>query len=119
MQNIHDRIKAVRLSNDLSQTQFGNAIGLTKNSVMKLEQEGTTVTPRNIKAICSIFAINEQWLIDGIGEMKDRRSIDDRFLELYRNLEPPFITLLDQFILSLVECQNACKKVESETSFTI
>ena len=67
--SINARVKAVRTAKRLNQSEFGEAIGLKQVSVSKLEQEGNTVTDKNILLICQKFRVSRDWLEKGEGEM--------------------------------------------------
>lgn len=66
---INDRIKALRKSLKLNQTEFGERIGLKAGAIGKMEKEGGTVIEQNIKLICEKFHVRREWLVDGTGEM--------------------------------------------------
>ena len=65
---INERIKIIRENEKLTQTTFGEKIGLKKSAVSQMEK-GTSVNPRVIQLICTNFNVSEQWLVDGTGEM--------------------------------------------------
>ena len=60
--SINARVKAIRKAKRLNQTDFGKAIGLGQMAVSKLEQEGSTVTSKNILLICQKFHVSRDWL---------------------------------------------------------
>ena len=66
---INARIKAVRKAQRLNQTEFGKEIGLKQMAISNLEQDGNTVTDKNIFIICQRFRVRREWLVDGEGEM--------------------------------------------------
>jgi len=66
---INEKIKAVRDSLSLTQTDFGNKIGLKQNTVVQLEKGQRAVTDRTIILISQTFGVNEDWLRNGNGEM--------------------------------------------------
>lgn len=74
-----DRIKAVRKSLGLTQQEFGDKIGLKKNSLSQLETGRNNITNSVILSICREFKVNEVWLRTGLGEMFAKISEDDRF----------------------------------------
>ena len=66
---INARIKSVRKAQRLNQTEFGKEIGLKQMAISNLEQDGNTVTDKNIFIICQKFRVRREWLVDGEGEM--------------------------------------------------
>ncbi len=67
--SINARVKAIRKAKRLNQTEFGKAIGLKQMGVSNMEQEGGTVTDKNILLICQKFHVSRDWLETGEGEM--------------------------------------------------
>lgn len=64
-----DRIKQVRKSKNLTQTAFGEIIGVKGNTVTNYETGLRTPTDAVIKSICREFDVNEEWIRTGNGEM--------------------------------------------------
>ena len=75
---MNGRIKEIRLAHDLTQEQFANKLGLSRNFITQLENGTKQPSERTISDICRIFSINEKWLRTGEGKMK---------LELTKNQE--------------------------------
>lgn len=69
MNSIGDRIKEVRNSLGMTQSDFGERIGLKQAGIGQMENGSRNVTERTIILICSTFNINEDWLRTGEGEM--------------------------------------------------
>ena len=66
---ILDRIRQVRKALSLNQGEFASRIGLTQTSLSMIELEKVVLTEKNIKLICVTFAVDENWLRTGKGEM--------------------------------------------------
>ena len=62
------RIYEVRQSASLSMRAFGERIGISAPSVARLESGENNPSEQTIRAICSEFDVNREWLVDGIGE---------------------------------------------------
>ena len=65
-----ERIKSLRKSHNLSQVEFGKRIGVSGATISTSESGKTVPDEQTIRAICSEFSVNRDWLVDGIGEMK-------------------------------------------------
>ena len=65
-----DRIRLIRKESGLTQEEFAKKIDLTKNYISLVENGGRTLADRTVSDICRIFSINEDWLRNGIGEMR-------------------------------------------------
>ena len=80
---MNKRIYEVRQSVSLSMRAFGERIGISGQSVSRLESGENNPSEQTIRAICSEFSINRDWLVDGIGEMQVQRPL---LPELIHNL---------------------------------
>lgn len=71
---MNERIKELRKTLGLNQTDFGARIGIKQGTVAGYE--GGTRVPLDavISSICREFNVNEEWLRYGTGEMFLRRS---------------------------------------------
>lgn len=65
-----DRIKQLRKECSLNQTDFGKRIGVSGAAISMSETGKTTPDEQTIRAICSEFGINRDWLVDGVGDMR-------------------------------------------------
>ena len=81
-----DRIKQIRKNAELSQTKFGERLGVTLSAVQKWEMGLNVPDASSIKVICDRFAISETWLRTGEGEMKAPISREQEMAALVRNL---------------------------------
>ena len=71
---MNTRIKEIRKSFHLTQDDFSEKIGLSKNFVWMIEKGERVPSDRTISDICRVFSINEKWLRSGEGEMKLKLS---------------------------------------------
>lgn len=66
---MNSRIKMVRKTLGLSQTEFGERLGIKQTTVAGYETGGRTPMDAVVSLICREFNVNEQWLRTGEGEM--------------------------------------------------
>lgn len=78
---INERIKQIRKSFNMNQTDFGARIGVKQGSVAGYESGSRTPVDAVILSICREFDINEEWLRTGNGEMKLISSEDDEVMK--------------------------------------
>ena len=64
-----ERIKAIRKELKLSQTAFGDKIGVKRDVIANMELERAPVKELVIKMICMTYNVNPLWLEKGEGEM--------------------------------------------------
>lgn len=111
--SISKRIKEIRKSENLSQEEFANIIGLSRSIIGCYESNIRNISDRTIRDICSNFNINEEWLRYGTGE---KYTIPKEINELTKVLSDismssnkklqhivKKITLLDEKYLNLID----------------
>lgn len=81
---MHDRIKNLRKDSGLTQAEFGERIGITFSSVSLLEKGKNNPSEQTIRAICSEFNVNRDWLVDGIGTMEASRPFVPELMRILR-----------------------------------
>lgn len=74
---MNERIKSLRKTLNLTQTEFGERLGIKKSSISQIESGTNSVTESNIMSICREFHVNETWLRTGEGEMFIQTTRDD------------------------------------------
>lgn len=108
---VGSRIKEVRTSLGLSQSNFGERLGVSRDVINNAELERATISPLLIKAVALEFAVNEEWLVNGTGEMfvKSKESLLKELKEKYK------LTKLEYEILqSYLDLDEKQRKAVSE-----
>lgn len=82
-----DRIKQVRKSQKLTQTAFGDIIGVKGNTITNYETGLRNPTDAVIKSICREFGVNEEWLRTGKGSMFVSKSKDEEIAEMLADIQ--------------------------------
>lgn len=80
---MNNRIREIRQHSNLSMKAFGDRLGISSAAVSKIETGINAPSEQTIRAICSEFSINRDWLVDGVGEMQVQRPL---LPELIHNL---------------------------------
>lgn len=75
------RIKTIRKELGLTQTEFGESIGLKQTSVAGYETGARTPSEAIVLAICKEYNVNEEWLRTGKGEMYRQKTRHDEIAE--------------------------------------
>lgn len=66
---MQNRIKELRKSLGLNQTEFGTKIGVTTSAISGYELGTRVPSDAIIKSICREYKVNETWLRTGAGDM--------------------------------------------------
>ena len=105
--NILDRIRLIRKTLGMKQGDFARRIGLTQTALSMIELDKTTLTEKNIKLICTTFAVNEDWLRTGKGEMFSAESpYEKELLETFGKLTADTQEFILEMARSLLKRQG-------------
>ena len=83
---INERIKYLRKDLlKLTQSAFGEKLGIGKSAISHIESGTSLVTEQNMKLICKEFHVNYIWLKEGEGEVFStvEKSLIDRLTDEY------------------------------------
>lgn len=83
---MQERLKALRLKLNLTQSAFASRIGTTQNVVANYEIGRRNPSSSAINNICKEFNVNETWLRTGEGEMLQPKSRNDELLDYARRI---------------------------------
>ena len=76
---MNERIRKLRKTLDLTQQEFGNRLGVKRNTIATYETGKSSPSDAAVALICREFGVNETWLRTGEGEMFTKISDDDEF----------------------------------------
>ena len=79
---MYSRIKQVRTEAGLTQAQFAEKIGLSRNYVAMIEIGQRDPSDRTVSDICRIYGIQEDWLRYGLEPMRAEKSEEEQIAEL-------------------------------------
>lgn len=63
-----ERVKQIRKEKELTLEKFGEKVGVTKQTISRIENGINSLTEQMILSICREFSVNEEWLRNGVGE---------------------------------------------------
>ena len=64
-----EKVKLIRKEKNMTLEQFGKKVGVTKQTISRIENGINALTEQMILSICREFNVNEDWLRTGEGEM--------------------------------------------------
>ncbi len=107
MSNIGERVKELRKDKKLSQGKFGANLGLSRSHICNIEKGTRSLNKQTISQICSVYNINRQWLLEGVGVMYkdelDKYNIDDEDVKKFMSLFLKADKITQEFVLDLME----------------
>ncbi len=86
--SIGNRIREVRNNFNLSQSDFGKKIGVSRDVINNLELARLKKDPEAlIRLICKTYDVNYGWLINGTGQMHPPKVEEDLTIQIAKLLE--------------------------------
>jgi transcriptional regulator with XRE-family HTH domain len=82
MTTIGEQIRDARKALSLTQKEFSAALGMSENYIWQIEKGQREPSDRTISDICRIFAIREEWLRTGSGEMQPPMTKEEEIAQL-------------------------------------
>lgn len=104
-----NRIKAIRKALNLSQREFGERLGVSRDVISNIEYGRVQPKELFLKHICQLYNINRKWLETGEGEMFDDTPPNDKLQEalaIFKLLRPEFQDYALEQIRKLEELQE-------------
>lgn len=80
---LSERVKALRKSNNLSQTEFAETLGVTRGVIVNIEKGRLSSLDTKIPLLnlmCDKYGCRREWLIDGEGEMMQDLSREQEII---------------------------------------
>lgn len=109
MKSIESRVRAVRKSNKLSQTEFAESLGVTVGVISNIElgriTQWDTKTPL-LNLICDKYGCRREWLIDGEGEMMQDLSREQEIIRAVSEMFTGDDSFKQDIISMLVKLPN-------------
>ena len=105
-----ERVKEIRKSLKLTLEDFGKKVGVTKQTVSRIENGVNNLTDQMTKSICREFSVNYDYLVNGEGEMFSElpKTILDELCVQYDLSD--FDRLLVEMYISLSPQERECVK---------
>ena len=78
---VSERIKLLRKALDLTQTEFGVQLGVSRDVISNLEYGRVAPSDLIINMMCAKFGVDDEWLRTGAGTMYREKSRDEEIAE--------------------------------------
>ena len=82
------RLKEIRKTLGLNQTDFAKHLGITQTAYSMIESGNRPLADKYVKVICSTFQVNENWFLTGDGEMFVSSPYEKEFTAIFGRLAP-------------------------------
>lgn len=103
---IKDRIKQVRKTMNLNQTEFGKKVGTKQSSIASYENGSRQPLDAVINSICREFSVSEKWLRTGEGDMFIQKRRKEQIAEYFHDLQGLNDELKNRLVAALAAIQT-------------
>ncbi len=111
LDTMHGRLKAARLATGITQEETADLVGLTKGGISQMEQGKRPVSKRHLRMMALMLGVNEQWILQGEGEMlMDRKQNFQCQLQEIWGLSADEATLIANFVTAPPDHRKAIFK---------
>ena len=110
-----ERVRAIRKALGLTLDTFGVTVGVTKQTISRIENSKSNLTDQMAKAICREYNVNYDYLIYGDGEMFDdlpQTTLDELFQQYH--LDDLDRQIIEFYILHAKELREKIKNYIQE-----
>ena len=108
-----DKLKMLRKINNLTQAEFGDAIGISRGNLSGLEQGKVEPTQVFINCVALTFHVDKHWLTDdGNSDLSALTSLANMppiLMGKYNRLSPPYQKFIENQINELLLIQGDTK----------
>ena len=105
-----NRIKAVREALKLSQREFGEKLGVSRDVISNIEYNRVQPKELLVRHMCELYNINKLWLETGKGEMfidnPNETGKLEEAVKIFKSLRPDFQDYALEQIRKLAELQD-------------
>lgn len=112
---LSDRIKAVRKALKLSQREFGEKLGFSRDVISNLENGRVQPKELQLQHICQLYGVNPHWLKTGEGDMFDSHPGEAAKIEMairiFKTLRPEFQDYALDQIKRLAQLQDQTSRL--------
>lgn len=107
---LSNRIKSIRKALKLSQREFGEKLGVSRDVISNIEYNRVSPKELLLRHICEMYNVNQHWLETGEGEMfnSDLNEVGkyNEAFQIFKSLHPDFQDYALDQIKKLVELQD-------------
>ena len=104
---LNERIKELRRLLKLSQKEFGERLGVSRDVIANIEYNRAEPQELFIRYLCSVFLVDRNWLMTGKGEIFINKNENEaEALRVFESLNPDLQDYALKQIKSLLELQE-------------
>lgn len=83
MYEVNERVLELRKKLKLTRKEFGEKIGVSDSVIKNIDYKKTDPRPLLLTQICTVYNVNESWLLNGEGEMFVKKTLEDELIDVF------------------------------------
>ena len=104
------RVRQVRKQKSMTLEQFGEKVGVTKQTISRIENGINSLTEQMILSICREFGVNENWLRNDEGKMFVEVPAEDEYFKAVTQISKSNDKLAMQAIIEYWKLDDVSKE---------
>lgn len=108
--NFQEKLKLIRKTNNLTQAEFANSIGISRGNLANIELGKVEPTQVFINCVSLMYNINKNWLLDDsnsdLSALNGSTNILSLIMDKYEHLDDKYKKFVENQINQLLELQN-------------
>lgn len=83
MYEVNERVLELREKLKLTRKEFGEKIGVSDSVIKNIDYKKNDPRPLLLTQICTVYNVNESWLLNGEGEMFVKKTLEDELIDVF------------------------------------
>ena len=108
--NFQEKLKLIRKTNNLTQADFANSIGISRGNLANIELGKVEPTQVFINCVSLMYNIDKNWLLDDsnndLSPLNASTNIISLIMDKYEQLDDKYKKFVENQINQLLEIQN-------------
>ena len=113
--NFTDKLKLIRKTNEMTQAEFAESIGISRGNLANIERGIVKPTQVFINCVSLMYHVDKNWLLDDnnddLSGLNGNANIVSLIADKYSQLDDEYKKFVENQINELLKMQNAEKKV--------
>lgn len=109
--NFSEKLKLIRKSNNMTQADFANSIGISRGNLANIELGNVVPTPMFINCVSLMYHVDKDWLTDDsnndLSALNNSTNMIPLILSEYEQLDDKYKKFVENQIMQLLELQNS------------
>lgn len=98
---MNGRLAQIRMALGMTQKEMATVLGISQPTYCQFETGARPLQVHYIKTLAAKYGVNEDWIVNGTGEMFIKSSQEDEFLEVFNGLTEKSKEIILQLMIQM------------------